>query len=177
MFVNAVQDLYIEKSIMVLILYIQERCMSSILSGNLPQKYYFAVVLLFFEACYILFWTISMFYLVFAIETDGGEKYRLFHGILGVHLVIAPTGIFYVVENHRKNPYTFVLWLFLAIFVFDLFAVLEVYIHLKRTIYDFWVIEAISATWSGSLSLLAVFWYMYILWTRKKVLISSAFPN
>ena len=141
--------------------------MSSLL-GKLPTKYYPAVGILFFEACYIIYWSVTMFYLVFLIETDGGEKYRLFHAILGVHMLIAPAGIFYLLESHTRKPYTFIIWLFFGIFIFDLFAVLDVFIHLKKTIFDFWQIEAAAATWPFILSTFTLIWYIYILWTFKE---------
>lgn len=141
--------------------------MSSLLS-NIPKKYYPAVIVLFFEACYILYWSITMFYLVFVIETDSGEKYRLYHAILGVHMLIAPAGIFYLLESHSRKPYIFIAWLFFGIFIFDLFAVLEVFIHLKRNIYDFWQVEAAAATWPFILSAFTFIWYCIILLTYKE---------
>jgi hypothetical protein len=108
-------------------------------------------------------------YLVFAIETDAGEKYRAFQGTLGVHLLIAPAGIFYVLESHKKKPYMFLVWIFFGIFVFDFYAVLETFIHLKRTIFDFWQVIAASSTWPFILSTSTLAWYIYILCTEPKI--------
>lgn len=121
----------------------------------------FAVLLLFLEVCYIVYWFGSMWYLMY----HGTERYRALHAFLAIHMVTVPIAIFYILEARKKKPVWFLLWVFIAAVFFDIFHLTDVDVHLDRSLATAFGIELAASIWITLMSGATTLWYTIVLYT------------
>jgi hypothetical protein len=126
------------------------------------------VVLLFFEACYILYWLASMFFLV--IGDNSSSSHKTFHALLAIHMVTIPIALLYVIESRKKTIYWYLMWVFLAGFFLDLFSLLEVALHpdgvAHPTAYN---LQFAAAVWTVTMSSILVVWFGFVIAYQRRV--------
>lgn len=126
---------------------------------NLTPIYKFGVLLLFLESCFSLYWFATMIYLI--VNSD--ETHRVFQGFLAVHMLIASTSIFYVIEARNKTPYIFPIWGFISILFYDLYALIDSITHLVRVPEIPYNIVFAGSIWITTMSAITVIWYFIVI--------------
>lgn len=131
---------------------------------DLTPLYKFGVLLLFFETCFSLYWFSTMIYLI----VDSDETHRIFQGFLAVHMLIASTAIFYVIESRKKTPYIFPIWGFISLLFYDLYALIDSVTHLTKVPEIPYNIVFAGSIWITTMSGITVIWYFIIICIPKE---------
>lgn len=130
--------------------------------AKLPAVFKVGVVMLFLEACYILYWLGSMIYLV--IGDNSSSSHKTFHALLAIHMVTVPIALLYVIESHKRHIFRYLIWVFLAGAFLDLFALLEVTLHPDDVAHPIaHRLEFAAAVWTFSMSCILVVWFVAVL--------------
>ena len=122
---------------------------------SLERVYRWGALWALLEFAYMLFWLGSMIYLV--VNDNSIEAQRTFHAFLSIHMVTIPAILLYILET--QNRYWFLLWILFGTLFLDVYAVLDVFLHLPRVPETAWNIECAGAVWTLAMSTLIVFWY------------------
>ncbi len=129
----------------------------------------FGKFLLVLEICFVIFWFITSINNIYSFSTHDSESYRLVGGFLGIHPLITPAAILFVIENSEKPPVLAVVWLFIGSLFYDLVSLMDVSVHLSKEIIPVaWNIQYASSIWLVCLSGLTLAWYICILKTNAK---------
>jgi hypothetical protein len=131
---------------------------------DLTPIYKFGVFLLFLETCFTLYWFATMIFLI--VNSD--ETHRVFQGFLAVHMLIASTAIFYVIEARNKTPYIFPIWAFISLLFYDLYALIDSITHLIRTPEIPYNIVFAGSIWITAMSTMTLIWYFVIICLPKE---------
>ena len=119
----------------------------------------FAKFLIALEICYAIYWFITSAFIVYSYDSISSDRYRVASLFLGIHSLILPTAILYVI-NSTDRP-ILVLWLFVVSFLYDLIELFDVTHHLDRIILPLaWNLACATVIWAFTLSTMALFWYI-----------------
>jgi hypothetical protein len=133
----------------------------------------FAKFLIFLEICYSIYWFCSFTFIVFSYDTVSGTVYRIAGLFLGIHSLILPTAILYVI-NSPDRP-VLILWIFVISFLYDLLELFDIAHHLDTIVIPLaWRLACAASIWAFSMSVLTLFWYIIQL-SREKVKKSSIY--
>ena len=136
----------------------------------------FAKFLIFLEICYTIYWFTIATFIVYSYDTATSEIYRVGILFLGIHLLITPTAIFYVI-NSSDRP-VLILWIFVISFFYDMVGLFDVTHHLDHLIIPLaWKLEYVACIWIFVMSTLALFWYIIQIWKKERKSIYAALQN
>lgn len=123
------------------------------------EQFHFAKVLIFLEIGYAIYWFTSATFIVYSYDTATSDRYRIGSLFLGIHSLILPTAIFYVI-NSSDRP-VLILWVFVISALYDLLELFDITTHLDRVLLPTaWRLECGAVIWAFTMSVLALFWYI-----------------
>lgn len=137
------------------------------------KKMKFALFLIFLELCFIIYWFTTQTYIIFTYDTVLSEKYRIAGLFIGIHSLVAPAAILFVINSSDK-PHPSILWIFLMTLLYDMVELFDVSSRLDQTIIPIaWNLQAAGVAWTFSLSVIEAIWYVFSLRdknTEKRIL-------
>ncbi len=129
----------------------------------------FGKFLLSLEICFVIYWFSTAIYTIISFSSSDGESYRLYASFLGIHPLITPAAILFVLENSDKSPIKAVAWLFIGSLFYDIVSLMDFVQHsVRETIPVVWNIQYAASIWLVILSSVSLAWYSYILFTNAK---------
>ena len=120
----------------------------------------FAKFLIFLEICFVIYWFIAQTVIIFTYDTISSEKYRAAGLFIGIHSLISPAAILYVINSPDK-PHLTLLWIFIITLLYDMIELFDVSNRLDATIIPLaWNLQCAGVIWAFTMSVLAAVWYL-----------------
>ena len=120
----------------------------------------FAKFLIFLEICFIIYWFVAQTVIIFSYDSIISEKYRVAGLFIGIHSLISPAAILFVI-NSADKPHLSLLWIFVMTLLYDMIELFDVSSRLDTTIIPLaWNLQCAGVIWTFTMSLLAAVWYL-----------------
>ncbi len=121
-----------------------------------------AKFLIFLEICFLIYWFVCQTIIVFQYDDASSEKYRAAGLFIGIHSLISPAAILFVI-NSADKPHMSLLWIFLITLLYDMIGLFDVSHHLDHAIIPIaFNLQCAGVIWAFILSLIEAVWYMSI---------------
>ncbi len=119
-----------------------------------------AKCLIFLEICFIIYWFISQTVIVFSYDSVSSEKYRIAGLFIGIHSLISPAAILFVI-NSADKPHMSLLWIFFMTLLYDMIELFDVSNRLDTSIIPLaWNLQCAGVIWTFTMSLIEAVWYI-----------------